>query len=221
MISAMTLGASAFSMRSAPISMVATTPGSKAKADVMRLREAELTHGRVGMLAAAGFLVQENFHPLFSGDGGPAIQQIPALSVPLWFGMTLAIGIAESIRIQKGFANPYDGEIAVQGEELGEPKTAFPREDTTFQRLRPGYVAGALGFDPLALKPTDPAEFREMQEKELSHGRLGMLAAAGFMAQEATTGQTWGAEDTIFDNLIFGGWLATPGAMGNMALNQI
>merc|ERR1719217_1013440 len=115
MISAMTLGASAFSSpsvvtRSAPISMVATTPASKAskvadefayglpgniapagnfdpaqilqgksKSEVMRLREAELTHGRVGMLAAAGFLVQENFHPLFSADGGPAIQQIPQL----------------------------------------------------------------------------------------------------------------------------------------------
>ena len=35
----------------------------------MRWREAELTHGRVGMLASAGFLVQENFHPLFSADG--------------------------------------------------------------------------------------------------------------------------------------------------------
>ena len=32
-----------------------------------------------------------------------------------------------------------------------------------------------------------------MQEKELSHGRLGMLAAAGFMAQEAVSGDTWGA----------------------------
>merc|ERR1719420_910315 len=73
-----------------------------------RLREAELAHGRVGMLAAAGFLVQENFHPLFDGIGGPAIEQIPRLPVPLWFGLSLAIGIAEATRIQKGWANPYD-----------------------------------------------------------------------------------------------------------------
>merc|ERR1719281_693095 len=187
--------------------------GFSLKADQLemnRLREAELTHGRVGMLASAGFLVQENFHPLFTADGGPAIEQIPKLPVPLWFGMTLAIGIAESVRIQKGFANPYDDE------ERGTPKTAFPREDTTFQRLRPGYVPGDLGFDPLGLAPEDPAEFRTMQEKELSHGRLGMLAAAGFMAQEAVTGQTWGAQDEAFDNLIFGGWLATPGAIANV-----
>jgi hypothetical protein len=30
-----------------------------------------------------------------------------------------------------------------------------------------------------------------MQEKELNNGRLGMIAAAGFMAQEAVTGTTW------------------------------
>merc|ERR1719506_2156813 len=106
--------------------------------------------------------------------------------------MTLGIGIAESTRIQAGFANPYDGEIAVQNEMLGEPETAFPREDTSFQRLRPGYIPGDLGFDPLGLKPEDAAEFRTMQERELSHGRLGMIAAAGFLAQEAVTGQTWG-----------------------------
>jgi len=184
--------------------------------EMNRLREAELVHGRVGMLAAAGFLVQENFHPLFKADGGPAIEQIPQLPPGLWFAMTLAIGMAESLRIQKGWANPYDGEIKVQNEELGEPKTAFPKEDTNFQRLRPGYIPGDLGFDPLNLKPEDPAEFRIMQEKELSHGRLGMLAAAGFMAQEAVTGQTWGAEDNVMSNLLLGGWFATPGALSQI-----
>merc|ERR1719324_1540315 len=84
------------------------------KEEVMRWREAEITHGRVGMLASAGFLVQECFHPLFSGDNGPAIEQIPQLPPWLWFGMTLGIGIAESLRIQKGWANPYDGMDNVQ-----------------------------------------------------------------------------------------------------------
>ena len=174
--------------------------------ELNRLREAELTHGRVSMLASAGFLVQEKFHPLFPGmgcikgstilcaaDGGPAIEQIPQLPVALWFGMTLGIGIAETVRVQAGFANPFDGEVASQNKELGEPQTAFPREDTNFQRLRPGYIPGDLKFDPLGLRPEDPAEFRIMQEKELSHGRLAMIAAAGFLAQETVTGDTWGA----------------------------
>merc|ERR1719460_3030583 len=157
------------------------------KDEVYRLREAEITHGRVGMLASAGFLVQEYWHPLFSADGGPAIEQIPKLPVPLWFGMTLGIGIAETLRIQKGWANPYEGMDNVQ-------------------RLKEDYYPGDLDFDPLGLKPTDPKELRTMQEKELSHGRLGMLAAAGFMAQEAVTGTTWGAEDSVFETLILGGW---------------
>merc|ERR550537_1568269 len=170
--------------------------------EVYRYREAELTHGRVGMLAAAGFLVQEGFHPLFNGINGPAIEQIPQLPVPLWFGMTLAIGIAETVRIQKGWANPYEGMENVQG-------------------LKPGYYPGDLGFDPLGLKPDEPEEFRIMQERELSHGRLGMLAAAGFMAQEAVTGKTWGAQDIATEKFFFGPWFAQRSAeLAQDALTQ-
>ena len=37
---------------------------------------------------------------------------------------------------------------------------------------------------PLGLKPTDPEELKTMQTKELQNGRLGMIAAAGMIAQE-------------------------------------
>merc|ERR1719487_2098309 len=160
------------------------------KEEVYRWREAEITHGRVGMLASAGFLVQESFHPLFTADGGPAIEQIPKLPPALWFFMATGIGIAESLRIQKGWANPYEGAERSQNEFT----------------LKPEYTPGDLGFDPLCLAPEDPAEFRIMQEKELSHGRLAMLAAAGFMAQEAVTGKTWAATDGAEEQLILGGW---------------
>ena len=136
-------------------------------------REAELAHCRVGMLAAAGFLVQEKFHPLFSGDGGPAVDQIPKLPPVMWFAITLGIGCCEALRIQSGWSNPKD-------------------PDHVFQKLLPDYVPGDIGFDPLGLKPEDPAEFREMQTKELQNGRLAMIAAAGFLAQEAVTDETWG-----------------------------
>ena len=161
--------------------------------EVRRYREAELTHGRVGMLASLGFLVQENFHPLFSGDNGPAIQQIPQLPPWLWLVMSLGVGAAESLRIQAGWANPYEKMDNVQS-------------------LKPDYIPGDLGFDPLGLKPTDPEELRTMQEKELSHGRLAMLAAAGFIAQEAATGLTWGAEDNALDKLVLGGYFAKEAA---------
>jgi len=41
----------------------------------------------------------------------------------------------------------------------------------------------------LGLAPSDPAEFAEMQTKELQNGRLAMIAAAGFLAQEAVNGK--------------------------------
>ena len=147
----------------------------KDKLEVYRLREAELAHGRVAMLASAGFLVQEKFHPLFSGDNGPAIDQIPQLPYWLWIVMTVGIGRAELFRIQKGWAK------------------VDPETNKAASALREDYYPGDLDFDPLNLKPEDPAEFRLMQEKELSHCRLAMIAAAGFLAQEAVTGQTWGA----------------------------
>jgi len=165
----------------------------RSKEEVYRFREAELTHGRVGMLAALGFLVQENFHPLFTGAGGPAIQQIPELPPWIWFIMTLGVGIAESARIQLGWANPYEKMENVQA-------------------LKPEYYPGDLNFDPLGLKPEDPEELRLMQTRELQHGRLGMLAAAGFLAQEAVTGTTWGATDAASENLILGGWFAREAA---------
>uniref|UniRef100_A0A7S0I2K0 Uncharacterized protein n=1 Tax=Phaeocystis antarctica TaxID=33657 RepID=A0A7S0I2K0_9EUKA len=145
----------------------------KSKLEVYRLREAELAHGRVSMLAAVGFLVQEKFHPLFSGDGGPAIDQFAKLPVIMWPLITIFIGGCESLRISKGWSNP------------NEPEHVF-------QKLLDNYVPGDIGFDPLGLKPTDPAEFRIMQTKELQNGRLGMLAAAGFLAQEAVSDTTWG-----------------------------
>ena len=127
------------------------------------------------MLASLGFLVQEKFHPLFSGDGGPAIDQIPALPIWLWGVMLSGIGFAEQTRIAKGWAK------------------VDPETNKAASALREGYYPGDIGFDPLNLKPEDTSDFREMQEKELSHCRLAMIAAAGFLAQEAVSGQTWGA----------------------------
>jgi len=152
----------------------------KTELEVNRYRECELTHGRVGMLAAVGFIVQENFHPLFNSVGGPAIDQIPQL--PFWWWASAGFGITfcEFFRISIAFRE-------LNGETL-KAETA----------LRPGYKPGQIGFDPAGFAPDDPAEFRLMQEKELAHARLGMIAAAGFLAQEAVTKTTWAAADGLF-----------------------
>jgi hypothetical protein len=54
-----------------------------------------------------------------------------------------------------------------------------------------GFAPFSFSFSssPLGLKPNDPVEFETMQTKELQNGRLAMLAAAGFMAQELVNGK--------------------------------
>ena len=153
----------------------------KNELEVNRYRECELTHGRVGMLAALGFLVQEKFHPLFSGVGGPAIDQIPQLPFAWYFSLGLGITFCEFYRIQIAFREL--DQKTKEGVKMLKAETA----------IRPGYVAGQIGFDPLGLAPEDPVTFYEYQTKELWHGRIGMIAAAIFLLQEGITGDTWGA----------------------------
>merc|ERR1719484_234348 len=153
----------------------------KSALEVNRYRECELTHGRVGMLAAVGFIVQEKFHPLFSGVGGPAIDQIPQLPFAWWASLSLGITFCEFYRISIAFRE--------LSKKTGEPVYMVKAETA----IRPGYVPGQIGFDPLGFAPDDPVIFREYQTKELWHGRIGMIAAAIFLLQEGITGDTWGA----------------------------
>jgi len=51
------------------------------------------------------------------------------------------------------------------------------------------YFPGDIGFDPLGLKPDNPAELYELSTKELQNGRLAMLASMGFIAQELVNGK--------------------------------
>merc|ERR1719213_1266176 len=60
-------------------------------------REVEVKHGRVAMLAALGFLVAEQFHPLFGGDidvpSYIAFQQTPLQT--FWGSVLFVISIPE------------------------------------------------------------------------------------------------------------------------------
>lgn len=160
----------------------------KSVAEVKMLREAEVTHGRVSMLAVIGFLVQESgFHPLFNlGDKsiGPAILHLGEVrtQAPAFFEiLTLLIGGAEVYRSFYGWTPPKKaGSIAPLGN--------LP-EDTPLRRLEDAYYPGDIGFDPAGLKPSDPAEFAEIATKEIQNGRVAMLAIAGFVAQELVNGK--------------------------------
>merc|ERR1719194_331158 len=130
-------------------------------------REVELKHGRVGMLAALGFLVGENFHPLFGGDiDAPAylaFQQTPLQT--FWPAVVLAIAIPEIFSVMSFEPVPGGKSWSIQAD----------------------HESGNLGFDPPDLKPTDPDELKQMQTDELTYGRWGMLATAGMILQEVVT----------------------------------
>ena len=116
-----------------------------------RLREAEATHARVAMSAAAGILVQEAFHPLFPDVVGPALihfQQIPA---PFWQALALGIGAVEYLRARRGWVEPWRGLF----------------------RLREEYTPGDFGFDPLGVQRTYRRGFYDARASELAYGRLG------------------------------------------------
>merc|ERR550537_610748 len=112
-------------------------------------REVELKHCRVAMLAALGFPLAEQFHPLFATDDAPsyiAFQQTPLQT--FWPVVVMAISIIEVFSVFT-FQNPAGN----------EPWT-----------IRTDHIPGDLGFDPLGLKPTSSGELAEMQTKEINNG---------------------------------------------------
>lgn len=130
-------------------------------------REAELKHGRVAMLASVGFLLAEQFHPLFGGSvdvpSYVAFQETPLQGA--FFPVVLSLAAFEVFSVFS-FDNPKDGMWSIKSD----------------------HAAGDMGFDPMGLKPTNPAELAEMQTKELNNGRLAMIAIAGMVGQELASG---------------------------------
>lgn len=132
-------------------------------------RRAEIKHGRLAMLATAGWVFAELFHE----DIAQAFNQ------PV---MLASYGRVPSI-LNDGLVhanNPFFwiGVLAIlSGLEMSEVQ----RENNKECRLNPG----DLNFDPLNLggKDDEKKQFY-MQEAELFNGRLGMLAITGFAIQE-------------------------------------
>merc|ERR550537_854699 len=128
-----------------PLGFATQLTGKGAGAKLLFYREVEIKHGRVAMLASLGFLVGEQFHPLFGGDidvpSYIAFQQTPLEN--FWPAVVAALAIPEIFSIK----------------EFAEPKNFLRWEDTW--TMTSDRVPGDLGFDPLGLKPKDAAEFKE------------------------------------------------------------
>ena len=138
---------------------------------VKRLREAEVIHSRVAMMATVGYLIGESTPTITYGmdvHHTIANNQIPEVPGTVLFPFFLAINIAEALRAAIGWVEPGLGPLFT---------------------LRKTYYPGDIKFDPLGLKPQNKKDFDNLQTKELSNGRLAMLAAAGMCVQEQINGK--------------------------------
>eukprot|EP01035_Chromulina_nebulosa_P016952 gene16952-22444_t len=123
-------------------------------------REAELKHGRIAMLATAGYIVADfvklpgAVHEVSSLDAHTAAVSSGALlQILLWTSLLEIISIPAVVDLDKS-------------------------------DRAPGYFA----FDPLGFGKK-PEDFKKYQINELKNGRLAMLAFSGIITQAALTGK--------------------------------
>ncbi|KAL3826433.1 hypothetical protein ACHAXA_011242 [Cyclostephanos tholiformis] len=138
--------------------------------EVKRFREAEVMHGRVAMMATLGYIIGESTPTITYGmdvHHTIANNQLPEVPGTVLFPFFLAINIVEALRASRGWVEPGLGSLFT---------------------LRENYYPGDIGFDPAGFKPMG-TDFANMQAKELSNGRLAMLAAAGMCVQELINGK--------------------------------
>lgn len=134
-----------------------------------RYREAEVKHGRLAMLAAAGWPLSEIVQPYLSATMGLPMMLATGQKAP-----SLVNGGLDKI-------NPLFF--------MGIIIFSATVEATALRRTRDAdYVPGDLGFDPLNLyTDRDERVKRDLELKELNNGRLAMLAITYYVLQEFVT----------------------------------
>lgn len=133
--------------------------------DLYWLREAEVKHARVAMLAVVGVLQVEIFGPAPGCEMATAKNQMDAFW-QIWGAHPQYIA-ASLIFIM--IAEAFSGIAATSGRESG---------------MR---APGDFGLDPLGFKKGDPEKFKRLEAQEIANGRLAMWAAAGEIMQGMTT----------------------------------
>jgi hypothetical protein len=150
------------------------------------MREAELKHCRLAMLAAAGWPIAELFDkPLADAAGLPTALTKAGASPSLLNGGLDKIEIAYWVAVAA-----LAGIVELENMKVKEEKGK-------------AYVAGDCGFDPLGLFPKEKKAQTEMMTKELKNGRLAMMGVLGFAGQEFLFGSPVVAETPVFFQPLF------------------
>merc|ERR1719198_293092 len=131
--------------------------------DIKFLREAELKHGRICMLASTGYMAQEFFslpsYPGYSSNPVEALSSVPPE------GLLQIVAFASWL-------------------EVVSNKGKFSMSDM----FEDGRAPGDLGFDPLKFGDNTATRAR-LEMAELKNGRLAMLAFSGMIHQTFVTGK--------------------------------
>lgn len=137
--------------------------------DMNWLQESEIKHGRVAMLASAGFILSQfvNF-PMYADMHVDDSNMAPSVvGVSAMLQIVCAAGV-EEYRTNKG-------KITMEDMFTGENADRVP---------------GDLGFDPMGMiKGKSEAEVNSMKLKEIKNGRLAMLAIGGMIHHNFVTGE--------------------------------
>jgi len=142
-----------------PLGFVSKAGGESAmKESFFRLRCAELKHGRVAMLAVVGAITQHFVH------------------LPIFDGQPLGIGALNNSAALFGFSLLFiiSGYLEV---------VVLTQDD----RVRAGSFGDPLGFAKM-MNLEDGGDNLDMQNKELSNGRLAMIGIAAVAITEKLTG---------------------------------
>mmetsp|Transcript_7662 Transcript_7662/g.11480 ORF Transcript_7662/g.11480 Transcript_7662/m.11480 type:complete len:222 (+) Transcript_7662:63-728(+) len=125
------------------------------------LREKEIKHGRVAMLAVTGFVQVELFGPAPGCEAATLKCQTDAFW-QIWNShpQYIAAGL-----IMITFIEAVSGIAATSGRESGDR------------------APGDFGLDPLGYLKGDPEKAARLQAQEIANGRLAMWAAAGLIGQ--------------------------------------
>jgi hypothetical protein len=150
------------------------------------MREAEIKHSRLAMLAVAGWPIAE----LFDKKIAAALGMSDSLT-----------STGESPSILNGGLDKIEPEYWVCVVALA---AIFELQNSEMKETKKGkYTPGDCGFDPLNFFPEDAASQKEMQTKEIKHGRVAMIALLGFIVQEALYRTPVVAETPFFFQPIF------------------
>jgi Chlorophyll A-B binding protein len=137
-------------------------------ANLIWMREAEIKHSRLAMLCAVGWPIAELWDKTIADAAGlPSLLTSTGASPSLLNG-----GLAKVDPVYWIAVALLAGIVELASADMKETKGK-------------DYVPGDCGFDPLGFFPATKEGKKEMQTKELKHGRIAMMAVLGFVAQEA------------------------------------